>query len=243
MTQSIAPTSTPTQTSPPADARRDFNFVAALVILSVSTGILDAVSYLALDQVFTGNMTGNVLFLGFAFAGLEQLPVLNLLVALLAFFVGAIVAAGVLRLSSTPRRVPLATIWMMAGGTILTLTVGVVWGLSGALDKLGLVVVTGVLAFALGAQSSSLKPVGIKDISTVVVTMTMVNLAGDGWLAGKKDPHWLRKVLAIAAMGAGAYLGAVLVFHFGGAIAVCAAAVVMSIGIITLSVASKRSLR
>jgi uncharacterized membrane protein YoaK (UPF0700 family) len=40
-----------------------------LVVMTVVTGIVDAVSYLALGHVFVANMTGNVVFLGFALAG------------------------------------------------------------------------------------------------------------------------------------------------------------------------------
>ena len=35
-----------------------------LVVMTVVTGIVDAVSYLALGHVFVANMTGNVAFLG-----------------------------------------------------------------------------------------------------------------------------------------------------------------------------------
>ena len=42
------------------------HFVTGLLLLTASTGCIDAVSYLALDKVFTGNMTGNVLFIGFS---------------------------------------------------------------------------------------------------------------------------------------------------------------------------------
>src|SRR2546426_581442 len=43
--------------------------VPLLLGLTVVTGLVDAVSYLALGHVFTANMTGNVVFLGFAAAG------------------------------------------------------------------------------------------------------------------------------------------------------------------------------
>jgi hypothetical protein len=42
---------------------------ALLVGLTVVTGLVDAVSYLALGHVFVANMTGNIVFLGFALAG------------------------------------------------------------------------------------------------------------------------------------------------------------------------------
>jgi uncharacterized membrane protein YoaK (UPF0700 family) len=40
--------------------------VAALLGLTVVTGLVDAVSYLRLGRVFVANMTGNVVFLGFS---------------------------------------------------------------------------------------------------------------------------------------------------------------------------------
>ncbi len=63
-----------------------------LVAMTVVTGIVDAVSYLALGHVFVANMTGNVVFLGFALAGAGGLSVPASLVALAAFLCGA--AAG-----------------------------------------------------------------------------------------------------------------------------------------------------
>jgi uncharacterized membrane protein YoaK (UPF0700 family) len=40
-----------------------------LVGLTVVTGLVDAFSYLSLEHVFVANMTGNVVFLGFGWAG------------------------------------------------------------------------------------------------------------------------------------------------------------------------------
>ena len=46
-----------------------------LVLLTVITGLVDAVSYLALGHVFVANMTGNVVFLGFAVVDAEDFSV------------------------------------------------------------------------------------------------------------------------------------------------------------------------
>ena len=43
--------------------------VRALIGLTVVTGLVDAISFLGLGHIFTANMTGNVVFLGFAAAG------------------------------------------------------------------------------------------------------------------------------------------------------------------------------
>jgi uncharacterized membrane protein YoaK (UPF0700 family) len=46
-----------------------------LLALTAVTGLVDAVSYLALGHTFTANMTGNVVFLGFALARVPGLSV------------------------------------------------------------------------------------------------------------------------------------------------------------------------
>jgi uncharacterized membrane protein YoaK (UPF0700 family) len=53
------------------------------------TGLVDAFSYLVLGHVFVANMTGNILFLGFALAGEHGLLVVASVTALVAFFFGA----------------------------------------------------------------------------------------------------------------------------------------------------------
>src|SRR5437868_9970653 len=67
----------------------------ALLVLTFTTGLVDAVSYLALGRVFTANMTGNLVLLGFGIAGSGGLPVVAPLVSLALFLVGA-GAGGVL---------------------------------------------------------------------------------------------------------------------------------------------------
>src|SRR3954462_11329328 len=61
----------------------------ALLALTFSTGLVDAVSYLGLGRVFSANMTGNIVLLGFGIAGSGGLPVVAPLVSLGAFLVGS----------------------------------------------------------------------------------------------------------------------------------------------------------
>ncbi len=61
----------------------------ALLALTFGSGIVDAVSYLGLGRVFTANMTGNVVLLGFGVAHSGGLPVLAPLVSLGSFAIGA----------------------------------------------------------------------------------------------------------------------------------------------------------
>src|SRR5947209_19888021 len=67
----------------------------ALLVLTFTTGLVDAVSYLGLGRVFPANMTGNVVLLGFGIAGRGGLPVVAPLVSLGSFLLGA-GAGGVL---------------------------------------------------------------------------------------------------------------------------------------------------
>jgi hypothetical protein len=48
---------------------------ALLLALTAVTGFVDAVSYVALGHVFTANMTGNVVFIGFAMAAAPGLSI------------------------------------------------------------------------------------------------------------------------------------------------------------------------
>src|SRR5437660_3198436 len=60
-----------------------------LLGLTVVTGLVDAFSYLVLGHVFVANMTGNVVFLGFALAGAAGFSVSASLSAIGAFCLGA----------------------------------------------------------------------------------------------------------------------------------------------------------
>ena len=84
---------------------RDRLALVATMSLTFVTGVVDAVGFLALDRVFTGNMTGNIVILGMGVAGADELPVLGPAVALVAFTAAAWVAVagtGARGAASTP---------------------------------------------------------------------------------------------------------------------------------------------
>ncbi len=77
---------------------------AALLILTAVTGLVDAVSVLGFG-VFTANMTGNVVFLGFAAAGARGFSIARSLTSLVAFLAGAVIGGGVsVAIDATRRR-------------------------------------------------------------------------------------------------------------------------------------------
>lgn len=192
-------------------------FTVGLLMLTTSTGIIDAASYIALDRVFTGNMTGNVLFIGFGLVGVAGIPFLNNALALVGFILGAVIGAR-----TNKRSVRLG--FERAGGLVLvtscliTLGISIYWHFAPAVAGVEQIALTTVLAGLMGAQVASVKPIGNSDITTVVVTSTITNLARDSRLAGHGQPRhiWMRRLAAIASIGIGGAFGALLVIHWGG---------------------------
>src|ERR1700751_2751568 len=75
----------------------------ALLGMTAVTGLVDAISFLSLGHVFTANMTGNVVLLGFASAGVPEVSVARSLTALMAFLVGAAAGGRILAGSASER--------------------------------------------------------------------------------------------------------------------------------------------
>ena len=65
-----------------------------LLVLTVVTGVVDAVSILRLGRVFVANMTGNVVFTGFALVGAPGFSLSASLAALAGFLAGALLGGS-----------------------------------------------------------------------------------------------------------------------------------------------------
>ncbi|WP_431729290.1 YoaK family protein [Verrucosispora sp. TAA-831] len=213
-----------------------------LLVLTVATGAIDGVSYLALDRVFTGNMTGNVLFIGFGLAGVSGLPVLNNLLALLAFMLGALLAARLTRRAAGSAKLPRSGLLVLVVGSAVTLTLAALWSGAGAPDGIAMFVVTGLLALVLGAQAAAVRHTGVRDLSTVVVTMAMVNLSADSRAAGGDGAAWARRCAAVVAMGLGALVAALLTLRVDGSWALLTAGVVMAVGTAMIAAVRRREI-
>src|ERR687897_3820190 len=70
-------------------ARQTKSLLLALMVLTFNTGLIDAVSYIGLGRVFVANMTGNVVLLAFAAAGVSGLSVTRALSSRGGFLIGA----------------------------------------------------------------------------------------------------------------------------------------------------------
>lgn len=216
----------------------------ALLLLTTATGVVDAVSYLSLDRVFTGNMTGNVLFLGFALVGVPGIPLLNNAVALGGFVVGSIVGGRVVPRGSHAV-LPRASLWTLGVGVVVAAVLCGLWAAVPDLGEPSLLVLTGVLAALMGAQVAAVKPIGNADITTVVVTSTLANLARESRLAGAPAAArsvWTDRLLAVVTMGAGAAIGAGFVRWLSGPAALAAGLVlvVAAVAVLALLRAAQR---
>ncbi|MBN8883851.1 MAG: DUF1275 domain-containing protein [Salana multivorans] len=214
----------------PTAGDRDAPYLVGLFALTVATGVVDAVSYLALDHVFTGNMTGNVLFVGFGLAGAGSVPLLNNAVALAGFLTGATVAGRLVRGRTHRTRLPTAHVLILTLTAVAILGLGLAWLLLGTPTGGLLLGLTALLAAAMGMQAIAARGARIPDVTTVVITSTLMNLALDSQLAGGVGERWGRRVGAIASMAAGGALGAVLVRSWSGAGALLVGGVLMALG-------------
>ncbi|MFI9610477.1 YoaK family protein [Streptomyces sp. NPDC052023] len=183
-----------------------------LLTLTVVTGLVDAVSYLSLEHVFVANMTGNVVFLGFALAGAESLSALASVAALAAFLLGAL-AGGRLGTRLAAHRGRL----LRTATAVETLLVAVA---SAAAAVTGGRVTTAVLyalivllGLAMGLQNAVARRLGVPDLTTTVLTLTLTGLAADSTSAGGAAPRPGRRILSVLAMLLGALAGAALVLH------------------------------
>jgi len=172
---------------------------AILLVMTLVTGIIDAVSYLALGHVFTANMTGNVVLLGFAVAGVRGLSAARSLAALFCFLAGAIFGGRV--------SVPQAPGPLLVETSLLLLA-----GLAALLPDQNFSVysVIAVTAAAMGYRNAVVRKIGLPDLTTTVLTLTITGLGADSRLAGGENPRWRRRVAAILALVIGAFAGAEL---------------------------------
>jgi uncharacterized membrane protein YoaK (UPF0700 family) len=182
-----------------------------LLVLTFVTGLIDALSFLNLGRVFVANMTGNVVFLGFALAGAQGFSIVASLVALAAFLVGAL-AGGKLGTATGAHR-----------GRYLGLVSYCKVALIGAALAVAIVtpaptntlVLIALLAIAMGLQNAAARRLGVPDLTTTVLTLTLTGLAADSRLAGGRNARPMRRVLAAATMLSGAAVGALVAVRFG----------------------------
>lgn len=183
-----------------------------LVSMTLVTGLVDAFSYLVLGHVFVANMTGNVVFLGFAVAGAHGFSIPASLVALVSFGVGSVVGGRIVRRYGHHRGRHLAAALATESGLVAVSVVLALWSSNPSQHALRYALIV-VLSLATGVQNANIRKLAVPDLTTTVLTMTVTGLGADSALGGGKGSKSGRRLIAVAAMFLGALLGAILVLH------------------------------
>ena len=215
---SVSHATTPEASSP---------LIVALFGLTFVTGVIDAVSFLGLGHVFTANMTGNVVLLGFALGGTADLSVGRSLAALCAFAIGSVVGG---RLTNERQRTPARQLLIAMHAEVLFLCLAAAATLvaGGDTSFAGLSPVIVLTAVAMGLRNAVVRKLAVPDLTTTVLTLTVTGLAADSVLAGGVAPRSGRRMLSILAMGSGALVGTMLLRLFGMWVALIVAAFVVA---------------
>lgn len=209
-----------------------------LLALTLVTGIVDAASYLRLGHVFVANMTGNIVFLGFALAGAHAVSVASSLTALAAFLVGAFLG-GLLSARTPSHRGHMLRSAAALQVVLIAVAVAIAAGASSPPHGATRYALLVPMALAMGVQNAAAQRLAVPELTTTVLTRTLTGIASEGSLAGGKGAHFGRRALAVAAMLLGALAGGLMVLHVSVAAALAlAGAIVLAAGLVVHSLSS-----
>jgi uncharacterized membrane protein YoaK (UPF0700 family) len=200
--------------------------VVALLLLTFATGLVDAVSVLELGHVFVANMTGNIIFLGFWLAPHTVVDVTAALVAFICFVTGAVLGGRLARHLDGEIRRWLTIALSMEVVMLVTLSILAGTGVLDYHDNTKLFLIAG-LAVTFGIQNSTARQFGIQELSTTVLTTTIVGIGFDSRLAGGTGRRERLRYSVVVTMCAGATVGATMT-RFTVAPVVALAAVVVA---------------
>jgi uncharacterized membrane protein YoaK (UPF0700 family) len=217
--------STESVTTSVGRADRQISYVRWLLnALTVSSGAVDAISFLALGKIFTAFMTGNIAFLGMGIAGYPGAPHIMLVLASMAGFAGGIYLATRITRSKQPAAHdgeqptilwPRRTTFALGISLLPHLCFLVIWfATSGRPGESVISVLLVLWALAMGIQSTAVRHLDIGGIFTTAATATFIFVVSD--LANNRpltsDEHRrLRGVLVSLVIGATA--GGLLLMH------------------------------
>jgi uncharacterized membrane protein YoaK (UPF0700 family) len=234
-----------------------------LLIMTLTTGLVDAVSILSLGRVFIANMTGNVVFAGFAVVGAPGFSLSASLFALAGFLAGAALGGGLITWAGPDRgvliRASTATELALAVAALLLAALSGDPGVSHGTAHLaggafGPAVTDGVaalLAVAMGVQNAVARKLAVPDMTTTVLTMTLTGLGADFRAVIRERGHvdgadrsaladLGRRLLVIATMFAGAVAGGWLVLQVSPLSALILATALLAVVAIGAAVAASR---
>ena len=201
--------------------------VVGLLLLTFATGIVDAVSVLALDHVFVANMTGNVIFLGFWFVPHSGVDMTAAVIAFVSFVAGTVLGGRLARHIDADVRLWLAVALGVEVVVLVILSILAGAGVLNYHDNTKLILTAG-LALTFGSQNATARQFGIQELSTTVLTSTIVGLGFDSRLAGGSGHREKLRYSVVVTMCVGAVVGATMT-RFTVAPVIALAAVVVAV--------------
>lgn len=191
---------------PPHDER----VLRALIVLTFTAGLIDAVAFLALEHVFAANMTGNLVVLGFAIAGEPSLQIGGPLLALMAFLGGAAMFGWIDHTKETRHQMlgRMVRIEVVAAALAVLVAIGFEAG-----DEARRLIITALLAGAMGIRNATIRRVAIPELRTTVLTLSIAGFAADEAIGGRQRFGDRLRFAGIVAMLSGAIISALLVLN------------------------------
>jgi uncharacterized membrane protein YoaK (UPF0700 family) len=233
-----APLTDAWRTMVPADDDPHGPLPPLLLALSVVTGLVDAFSYLSLGHVFVANMTGNVIFLGFALAGVPGFDAAASLVALAAFALGAL-AGGRLSAKLGAHRGRLLAVAGIAEACLVAVSAGIAATAGDPASGVARYTTIALLGIALGTQNAAVRKLAVPDLTTTVLTLTITGIFADGRLAGGTSSRAGRRLLSVLAILLGGLAGALLVLRADAVLAIAMASIVLVVVAVTAAYRSR----
>jgi uncharacterized membrane protein YoaK (UPF0700 family) len=181
--------------------------------LTVSSGAVDAISFLALGKVFSAFMTGNIVFLGLRVAHAPAAGIVSILASMAAFAVGVYLSTRITPYESCgfwSQRVTVALgVSLIAHAVFLD-----VWFATKGQPSIEVAhVLLGLWGLAMGMQSAAVRRLHVDGVFTTAATATVIFLVGDlvNWRATVAERRRLTGVLVSLFLGATA--GGLLLVH------------------------------
>jgi len=183
---------------------------ALLILLTVVTGLVDAFSYLTLGRVFVANMTGNVVFLAFDFGGAPGFIWWASLLAILMFVAGAFIGGRIAHTHGQHRGRHLL-IGAAVQAAMVTPAFLVALLFPNPYGDVAHVILIVLLGLGMGLQNATARALGVPDLTTTVLTLTLTGISADSVAAGGKNSKAGRRLVSVVSMFLGAIIGTLLV--------------------------------
>ena len=183
--------------------------VTGLLLLTFATGLVDAISVLILGHIFVANMTGNVIFLGFWFVPHSGVDMTAAVVAFVSFLAGTVLGGRFARHLEHDTRRWVSVALSVECVVLVALSILAGTGVLHYHDNTKLILIAG-LAIAFGSQNATARQFGIQELSTTVLTSTIVGIGVDSRLAGGTGQREKLRYSVVVTMCAGAVVGATM---------------------------------